>query len=445
LDKSEIRTRRIAWEIIKKASFRDRRLSDVTAEIYRREKDNINDQDRRFITMLVQGTVRLTGRLDWELKQVFIGEYKDLKEGLRILLRLGVFQLFYMDSVPNYAAVTTTVQLAKQIHPNLGGLTNAVLRALANLENRTIPDESSSISNVASYLSHPEWLIGKWIKDKSFDQARSLAEWNNEYPRLWFRVNKILYSSTKFKNYLKKNNINFEQFKHLPEFFQTTKHQKLLKSDIFIEGKISVQDPSAGLVVQLVDPKKNESIIDACAAPGGKSSYLAEKLNNSGTIISFDSNEDRLNRLKNTLKRLNIKNVESNIADITQDNIPMTNKMLLDVPCSGTGVMAKRADIRWRRSIDDILEMHLLQRKILWSASNFINPGGVIIYSTCSVEPEENYMVIDAFLKSHSNYSIESAKNYIPSEYVDNKGAMVTFPPTHKIDGGFAIRLVKNG
>ena len=361
------------------------------------------------------------------------------------MLRLGIFQLFYMDSVPNYAAVTTTVQLAKQIHPNLGGLTNAVLRALANLENRTIPDESSSISNVASYLSHPEWLISKWIKDKSFDQARDLAEWNNEYPRLWFRVNRIVYSPTKFKHYLKNNNINFEQFKHLPEFFQTSKHQELLKSDIFIDGKISVQDPSAGLVVHLVDPKKKESITDACAAPGGKSSYLAEKLNNSGSIFSYDSNEERLNRLKNTLKRLHIKNIESNIFDITHDNIPMTNKMLLDVPCSGTGVMAKRADIRWRRSIDDILEMHLLQRKILWSASNFINPGGVIIYSTCSVEPEENYMVIDAFLKSHSNYSIESAKKYIPSEYVDNKGAMVTFPPTHKIDGGFAIRLVNNG
>ena len=202
--KKEIRTRRIAWEIMKKAAFRDRRLSDVTAEIYRREGDNISDQDRRFITMLVQGTVRLTGRLDWELRQVFVGDYEDLKEGLRILLRLGVFQLFYMDSVPDYAAVTTTVQLAKKIHPNLGGLTNAILRTLASLEDRSIPDENTPIANVANYLSHPEWLISKWIKDKSFDQAKALAEWNNEYPNLWFRVNRIKYTPAKFKNYLKK-------------------------------------------------------------------------------------------------------------------------------------------------------------------------------------------------------------------------------------------------
>ena len=118
--------------------------------------------------------------------------------------------------------------------------------------------------------------------------------------------------------------------------------------------------------------------------------------------------------------------------------------MLLDAPCSGTGVMSKRADIRWRRSIDDILEMHLLQRKILWAASKYINPGGVIIYSTCSIEPEENWMVIDAFLKNNSKFSIQNAKIFIPEEYVDDKGAMFTFPPKHHIDGGFAFRLKRD-
>ena len=443
--KEVIRTRRLAWEIMKKAAFRDRRLSDVTAEIFRREGDIINDQERRFVTMLVQGTVRLSGRLDWELKQVFVGNYEDLKENLRILLRLGVFQLYYMDSVPDYAAVTTTVQLAKKIHKNLGGLTNAILRTLIKLEERTAPDEHSPISTIADYLSHPKWLINKWIKDQNFEKAKALAEWNNEYPHLWFRVNYLEFTPTKFKNYLKKHDINFEQFKYIPEFFQTTQHQKLIKSEIFKDGKISVQDPAAGLVVQLVDPQKNEMILDTCAAPGGKSSYMAEKMNNTGSIISLDSNRDRLNRLDLTISRLNITNIETDLVDITKDKVPMTDKMLLDVPCSGTGVMSKRADIRWRRSIEDILEMHLLQRKILWAASNYIKPGGVIIYSTCSVEPEENSMVIDAFLKSHSNFSIEPAKNYIPKEYVDENGAMFTYPPDHKIDGGYAVRLKNNG
>ena len=178
----------------------------------------------------------------------------------------------------------------------------------------------------------------------------------------------------------------------------------------FKEGKISVQDPAAGLVVQLVDPQIKESIIDSCAAPGGKSSYMAEKMNNTGSILSLDSNEGRLNKLDSTISRLHITNIETDLIDITKDTVPMTDKMLLDVPCSGTGVMSKQADIRWRRSIEDILEMHLLQRKILWSASNYIKTGGIIIYSTCSLEPEENWMVVEAFLKSHPDFSIESAK-----------------------------------
>ena len=223
--KKDIRTRRVAWEIMKKAAYRNRRLSDVTAEIFRREGDNITDQDRRFITLLVQGTVRLTGRLDWELRQVFVGEYDELKDSLKILLRLGAYQLFYMNSVPDYAAVTTTVQLAKKIHPNLGGLTNAVLRTLINLEERNIPDEHTPVSTLADYLSHPEWLINKWIKDQNYESARALAEWNNENPHLWFRVNRLEYTPTKFKNYLKKHKIKFEQFEHIPEFFQTSKHQ----------------------------------------------------------------------------------------------------------------------------------------------------------------------------------------------------------------------------
>jgi len=444
LDKREIRTRRIAWEIMKKAAYRNRRLSDVTAEIFRREGNIINDQDRRFITLLVQGTVRLSGRLDWELQQVFLGEFEDLKESLRILLRLGAYQLFYMDSVPDYAAVTTTVQLAKRIHSNLGGLTNALLRTLINLEEKNIPDENTPIESLAEYLSHPEWLINKWIKDKSFEEARQLAEWNNENPMLWFRINNRNYTATKFKNYLKKHNITFEQHGHLKEFFQTSKHQELIKSDIFREGKISVQDPAAGLVVHLLDPKKKESITDACSAPGGKTSYMAELMNDTGSITAFDSSEKRYDRLNNTVSRLNITNTETDIIDITEDSIDMTDKLLLDVPCSGTGVMAKRADIRWRRNIDEILEMHLLQRKILWAASNFVNPGGVLVYSTCSVEPEENWMVIDAFLKSHPDFKVENAKDYVPEEYVDENGALYTFPPKHKIDGGFAVRLIKD-
>ena len=444
MSNSELKTRRIALEIIKKATLRNRRLSDVTAEVMRIKGSNLDDKNRRFITILVQGTVRLSSRLDWEIKQVFIGEYSDLKDNIKLILKLGVFQLHYLDSVPDYAAVTTTVNLAKSIHNNLGGLANAILRTIIK-ENNTIDlNTNTSISLMSEYLSHPKWLINKWIRDYSFDVVKSLAEWNNKFPNIWFRVNNLEYSSDRFINYLKNNEIEFNQFNYISEFITTNKNQELLNSTLFKDGMISVQDPAAGLVVQLVDPQLNEIIVDVCAAPGGKTSYIAEIQNNTGLIRAFDVNYNRINRLKNTLKRLKIINVEVDFIDITKDKIEMTDKMLIDVPCSGTGVMSKRADIRWRRSIEDILEMHLLQRKILWAASNYINSNGVIIYSTCSIELEENYMVIDAFLKSHPKFTIESAENYVPNIFVDNRGGMLTFPPKHEIDGGFAIRLKNN-
>ena len=171
MDKSDLLARKIAWEIMKRASYRNKRLSDVTAEYFRKERNTLNNQDRRFITMLVQGTVRLSGRLDWELRQVFIGDYKDLKDNFRILLRLGAYQLLYMSNVPNYAAVTTTVQLAKQIHNNLGGLANALLRSLIAIEERVEPDKNSSIAILSNYLSHPDWLIAKWMKYYNFKYA----------------------------------------------------------------------------------------------------------------------------------------------------------------------------------------------------------------------------------------------------------------------------------
>ena len=444
MNKEELKTRKIAWQIIKKSYSRDQKVSDISSEIFKQESDNLSESDKRFITNLVQGSIRMSGRLDWEIKQVFKGDYSDLKAPVKILLRLGVYQIMYMDSIPDYAAVATTVQLAKRIHNKLGGLANAILRTIIKESNNEIPNDKSSISDLSEYYSHPEWLFAKWIKDYSLEDAISIAKWNNKTPNIWFRVNKRNYDIKLFKKYLDSENITYETFNHIPEFVTTSNNQELLKSKLFKSGKISVQDPSAGLVVHLIDPQDTDEIADVCAAPGGKTTYISEYINK-GFINASDSDKNRLSKLKNNIIRLDIDNIEVNCLDITVSKINKTSKILVDAPCTGTGVMSKKADIRWRRSVEQVLEMHLLQRKILWSAAKYVKDDGILVYSTCSIEPEENYMVIDAFLKTHTDFSIECASKYIPKEYVDDRGAMVLFPPKHNIDGGFAIRLRKNG
>ena len=443
IDKRELRSRRHAWDIIKRATIKDRRLTDVLGE--RIGQGNFMDQEKRFITEIVQGSVRMAGRIDWELSQVFNGKMSDLKLHYLILLRIGVYQIRYMDSVPDYAAVTTTVQLAKGIHENLGGLTNALLRSLLKRDMPELPDEHSSIHYTSQYYSHPEWMIDKWITEGSFEDAIALANWNNKAPQIWFRVNKITYTATKFKNYLKKENIEFEQFPHLNNFFAPKRGVGLLlNSDLFKDGNISIQDPAGGLVVTLLDPKKGDTVVDGCSAPGGKASFTAELMKNSGKILAFDKSQERLERLSAGMKRLSVDIVEVRIKDLTQDKLPKSKKIILDVPCSGTGVMGKRADLRWRRDMDNLLELHLQQRKILWGASDSLEPGGALVYSTCSLELEENWMIVEAFLKSHPDFKLDNASNYVPKEFVDSKGALFTFPPKHGIDGGFAVRLVKD-
>ena len=229
--KNELKTRRLAWETMKKAKSHDRRLNDVMAEILKHA--NVNEYDRRFITEIVQGTVRMQGRLDWELSKVFNGDMNDLRDDFKILLRMGVYQIRYLNSVPDYAAVSTTVHIAKKIHDNLGGLTNALLRTLLNLKELDEPDEHTPLPTIASYLSHPEWLMSKWINEWGYIDAEAYATWNNKRPKLWFRVNKGQYTEDEFKAFLDENEFGYEQHEVLPEFFKTKKRFKVLNSDLF--------------------------------------------------------------------------------------------------------------------------------------------------------------------------------------------------------------------
>ena len=444
LIKKNLLSRNISYKIIKESEKSNKQLSLIINKYFNLNESLLKNIDKRFITMLVQGTVRLSGRLDWMLRKVYHGNFNKLRTDLKILLRIGSYQVLYMDKIPNHAAVGTTVELTKMIHKNFASLSNAILRSLIRSSDFIIPEKNSSIFEISEYLSHPEWLIKKWINDKGFYETLKISEWNNQIPLFWFRVNKNLYDIDSFKSYLERMNIEYEQFLDMKEYFKISKHQDIINSEIFKKGYLYVQDPSAGLVVRLLNPKPGDIVTDACAAPGGKTSYISEILNNKSKIFSHDSNVLRFNQLENNLLRLNTKNVSSKLIDVSTSHLEMSDKILLDVPCSGTGVISKKPDIRWRRSENEISEMNILQMQILCNASKYINPGGVIVYSTCSIEPEENDMIIDSFLENHKSFTLEAADLYISKKFTDKIGYLRTNSFYHKIDGGFAARLKYN-
>ena len=441
LNNNFIKTRYIAWKIITESHRNKTRISVTIKDIFDKSKNNISSKDKRFIIMIVQGTIRLSKRLDLEIDEVYKGNFKTLKFNYLTILRIGVFQIYFMDDIPEYASVSTTVELTKYLFKDYSNLTNALLRKIIdNKRYITEPDNSSTLTEISNYYSHPEWIINKWIKYKNKQYAIDIAKWNNEPPNIWFRVITTNYSIDEFVNYLEKNKLEYKQFNDIPEYFCVSNSQNIIHSKIFNDGYLTVQDPSAGLVVKLLDPQKNDLIIDTCAAPGGKLAYIYELTKNEN-ILAYDSSQDRLNDLRETLKRLRYNKIKINLLDCSKEILPLANKVLIDVPCSGTGVMSKRSDLRWRRKIDDIYELAELQNSLLNNISKFINPGGTIVYSTCSIEYEENWNIINNFIKYNPKYKIVNAKNYLPDKYVDSFGALQIYSPNHKIDGGFAVRL----
>ena len=234
--------------------------------------------------------------------------------------------------------------------------------------------------------------------------------------------------------------VNFDKSSST-EAERVKKASQLINSSMFKNGFFSFQDISSGLIANLVDIKKNDILIDACAAPGGKCSFLAEKTDIDFNIKAFDVDSERLKMLNQTINRLNIKSISISQKDATIDTFPISNKILLDVPCTGTGVMSKRADLRWRRKPIHLNELVKIQKNILKNMSKFIKIGGELIYSTCSLEKEENWDVIDDFLLKNESFRLTSSKNLIPSKFLDSRGALATFPSIHKIDGVFGVKL----
>ena len=400
---------------------------------------NFSSQDIRFIHKVVYGIIRHKTKLDYYISRFYSGNFKKCLIKYKIILRIGVFQLFYMNSVPNYAAVDTTVELCKKIDFSKVKLINALMRKLSD----NIDLKNQDIRNNSIKFSHPEWLIKKWSNRWTDSDVLQLLNWNNSEPKIWFRINTLKISIDQMYSDLNDAGIDFITHSLLNEFFCSKSVQLLIKSSMIKENLISIQNPANGLVVKLLNPKRGDNVFDGCSAPGGKSLYINELTDGNIKINSYDIDAQRIYLMNKHLKNYNLDNIVCYEKDLTNDSIPNYDLGLIDVPCSGTGVISKKVDIKWRRKQKDILEMSNLQSKIINNVSQYLNSGGVLVYSTCSIEEEENWEIINNFLNSNNNFKLDIASKFIPDEYVDKNGCLSIFPPAHDLDGIFAARLIK--
>ena len=352
-----------------------------------------------------------------------------------------------LDQVPNAAATYESVELAKRFgHPGTVRLTNGVLRNLIrNREVISFPNkEKDPVAHLSVVYSYPSWIVQRWIDRYGVSEAEALCNAGNTAAPVMVRVNRLRTDPETVTKALEESGVLVTPGRYLDEFLvlRHTGNVRLLKG--FREGWFQVQDESAGLAVRSLSPLPGETIVDLCCAPGGKTAYMAELMQNRGRIIGVDQAPGRMKRMQEHRRRLGL----NSILPVVMDGKTCTlrhqaDRVLVDAPCSGLGTIARRTELRWRRMPEDIPALQETQSALLAQGARLVKPGGVIVYSTCTIEPEENEDIIGAFCERHTEFSIESPSDTPVSGLVNDRGMIQTLPSSHGVDGSFAVRLRK--
>ncbi len=396
---------------------------------------SLSPADRGLCQELVYGLVRWQATLDWLIARKTQGRTQ--QQTLQILLRFGLYQMFWLDRIPNHAAVHETVEIAKRL--GLGpksGFLNAVLRGYAR-ERETTEKLLEELKTQQPHLgySHPEWLVQRWHARGGVAKTAQLLDWNNTPPVTFARVNTLQTSAAKLAAQWNSEGVRFlaRSWDWTGDglVFQLESHPPLASLASFQQGWFYIQDPSTLLAVQELKSQPGETVLDLCAAPGGKTTFTAQQMKNQGHIVAADVSADRLKLIQENCIRLGATCVDTVLLS-TFNSPPSTlyDRILVDAPCSNSGVMRRRVDLRWRIRSEEIERLRKTQLELLRQAAPRLKPGGVLVYSTCSLEPEENQEVVKQFLGGNANLELESERELLP--IIDG------------VDGAYVARLKRN-
>ena len=410
----------------------------------------LDARERRQAREYVAGVTRWRRWLDFLLAQFYRGDVAAMEPVLRQILRVGLYDVLFLRTPP-HAALNEAVELAKRlVRPGAGRLVNGVLRSVLRRQgDLPKPDTGDAARDLAIRHAHPTWMVRRWLARFGPEETLALLEWNNARPVYGLRANPLQTSAEAFREGLTKEGVAWEPSPYLDDFVRVPQLQGVIRSEMLPKGRWAVQDESAGLVVRLLDPQPGETVLDVCAAPGGKALYAAQRMENRGRLLASDVHAGRLELVRHGAKEADVSIIETSEADVrdlaARDDPPQGDRVLLDAPCSGLGVLAKRADLRWRRTSEEIGELTRLQDDLLDAAARLVRSGGLLVYGTCTIEPEENAERVEAFLARHPDFALETAKGLVPDAMVTPEGYYATLPHRHGVDGAFGARLRRNG
>lgn len=405
--------------------------------------------DRRLVTELVYGSVRRQRTLDALIDQLAKRRSYQQPPDLRAILHLGLYQLRYLNQIPAAAAVNTTVDLAKQNgFEKLAGFVNGLLRQYLRLAEMgdplQLPDDP--VNRLAVLYSYPDWVVQVWLEQLGLEETEMLCEWLNRSPHIDLRVNPLRASLEQVQSALQEVGIKTTTVASLPQSLRLLDNSGSIQNlPGFREGYWTVQDSSAQLVGHLLDPQPGETIVDGCAAPGGKTTHIAELMGDRGSVWGCDRYASRLKKLRQNAERLNLTCIQTCAGDSRQFTqfAQQADRVLVDVPCSGLGTLHRHADARWRQTPETVQELAQLQAELLEQAATWVKPGGVLVYSTCTLHPAENEAIAQSFLSRHSEWVIQPPSHPPGDAFVTPEGWLKVWCHQHDMDGFFIARFHK--
>jgi 16S rRNA (cytosine967-C5)-methyltransferase len=424
---------------------RDRAFADRALEAAL-EDTSLDPRDAGLCTEIVYGTLRWRRFLDWRLGPHLKRPLAKLDPWVRALLRLSAYQLLLLDRVPSWAAVDEAVSIArlKSRGPGPAQFVNAVLRSLAR-ETATPPLPASTIASAATQLSFPDWIASRWIGRYGLAEAEALMAAMNQRPPVTVRANALRGSREDLARRLRDEELAETHPTALSPDGLVVARGAPARWRAFAEGLCTIQDEASMLIARLVDPQPGELIADVCAAPGTKSTHLAELMRDRGRIVAIDAHAGRLGLLAQSAKRLGVSIVEAHAGSVETLGGRWTagcDRVLADAPCSNLGVLRRNPDAKWRRTEADLARLVHTQRDILTAAASLVKPGGQLVYATCSLEAEENDDAVKAFLAAHPDWRIDPPADFpVPA---DALGFIRCLPHIHGTDGFTAIRLSRS-
>ena len=406
----------------------------------------LSNQDRGLATEIIYGVVENKYYLDYIIDKLSKIKTNKMEIYVKTLLRMGVYQILFLNSISDYAAVNETVNLAKKKNSKLSGFINGILRNVIRQKDTigqiNIKDDIEYLSVKYSYN---KWIIRNWMIHFGKEFTIDLLEANGEKPSIYLRVNTLKITRDELIDKLEQQGIKAYKVSQIEEAIKVENLKNIENNSLYKEGLFTIQDISSMLVGKVMNPKENSLVLDICSAPGGKTTHIATLMKNKGKVISRDVYDHKLKLIKATCKRLGLENVEVEDFDglkLDRDSISKFDYVLADVPCSGLGIIKRKPEIKYKEK-EDFRELPSIQKKILENASKYLKVGGTLIYSTCTVQDAENMDVINEFLQKNKNFELTPIEDINIDLDNQEKGYMKIYPNVHGMDGFFISKLTR--